>query len=148
MKEEGNTLFKSKDYAGAAEKYKAALGRLEQLMLREKPGDEEWSELLSLKIPLLLNLAQCRLSLADYYPVIEHCSEVLQQQPDNVKALYRRAKAHVGAWNPTEAKKDFAAVMDLDATLVTNCKKEIQNIEHLEQEKNDEDKAKMTKLFN
>jgi len=147
LKAEGNSLFGSKDFAGAAEKYKAALGRLEQLMLREKPGDEEWTELLSLKIPLLLNLAQCRLSLGDYYPVIEHCTEVLDKQPDNVKALYRRAKAHVGAWNPTEAKQDFATVMELDTTLVNNCKKEILNIEHLEQQKNDEDKAKMTKLF-
>ena len=116
-------------------------------MLREKPGDEEWDELLDLKIPLLLNLAQCRLSLGDYYPVIEHCTEVLDKQPNNVKALYRRGKAHVGAWNPTEAKEDFIAVMELDATLVTACKKEIQNIENLQQEKDGEDKAKMTKLF-
>ena len=147
LKAEGNSLFGSRDYSGAAEKYRAALGRLEQLMLREKPGEEEWTELLNLKIPLLLNLAQCRLSLGDYYPVIEHCTEVLDKQPNNVKALFRRAKAHVGAWNPAEAKDDFVAVMELDATLVAACKKEIQNIENLEQEKDEEDKAKMTKLF-
>ena len=29
-------------------------------MLREKPQEEEWNDLLELKIPLLLNLAQCR----------------------------------------------------------------------------------------
>jgi len=147
LKAEGNALFGRRDYPGAAEKYKAALGRLEQLMLREKPGDEEWTELLSLKIPLLLNLAQCRLSLGDFYPCIEHCTEVLDHQSDNVKALYRRAKAHVGAWNPAEARQDFTAVMELDTSLANNCRKEIQNIEDLEQIKNDEDKAKMTKLF-
>ena len=52
--------MKSENYAAAGEKYRDALGRLEQLMLREKPGEEEWKDLLNLKIPLLLNLAQCR----------------------------------------------------------------------------------------
>ena len=148
LKSEGNTLFAGKDYAGASDKYSAALGRLEQLMLREKPGDEEWNELLELKIPLLLNLSQCRLSLGDYYPVIELCDEVLKHQPNNVKALFRRAKAHVGAWNPTQAKQDFSSVMELDASLANTCKKEILTVENLEKEKNSEDKERMTKLFN
>jgi AH receptor-interacting protein len=33
------------------------------------------------------------------------------------QALYRRAKAHVGAWNPSQAKQDFTRVMQLDETL-------------------------------
>jgi len=148
LKADGNALFGQKNYQAASEKYRQALGRLEQLMLREKPGEEEWEELLKLKIPLLLNLAQCKLSLGDYYPAIEHCTEVLEHQPDNVKALYRRAKAHVGAWNPTEAKQDFEAVIGLDQTLVKTCKNEILSVEKLEKEKDDEDKGKMNKMFN
>jgi len=107
-----------------------------------------WDELLNLKIPLLLNLAQCRLSLSDYYPVIEHCTEVLDTQPANTKALYRRAKAHVGAWNPKEAKQDFEAVIELDQGLAKTCRKEITAVEMLEKEKDTEDKGKMNKLFN
>jgi len=76
LKAEGNSLFGKKDYAGASEKYRGALSRLEQLILREKPGEDEWNELMELKVPLLLNLSQCCLSLGDYYPVIEHCEEV------------------------------------------------------------------------
>ena len=148
LKADGNQLFGSKDYAGASEKYRQALGRLEQLMLREKPGEVEWDELLKLKIPLLLNLAQCRLSLSDYYPVIEHCTEVLDTQPANTKALYRRGKAHVGAWNPKEAKQDFEAVIELDQGLAKACRKEITAVEMLEKEKDVEDKGKMNKLFN
>ena len=53
------------------------MGRLEQLMLIEKPGEEEWDQLLQLKIPLLLNFSRCILSNGEYYAVIEHCSEVL-----------------------------------------------------------------------
>lgn len=148
LKAEGNAMFGAKDFTGASEKYKQALGRLEQLMLREKPGEEEWDELLKLKIPLLLNLAQCRLNLQDYYPVIEHCTEVLDHQPDNVKGLFRRAKGHVGAWNPKEAKEDFETVMSLDSTLASTCRKEISAVEKLEKEKDAADKGKMNKLFN
>jgi len=147
LKAEGNALFAARDFEGASEKYRDALGRLEQLMLREKPGEEEWEQLLQLKIPLLLNFSQCKLSNGEYYAVIEHCSEVLQHQPDNVKALFRRGKAHVGAWNPQEAKADFEAVIQLDNSLTKACRKEISDIELLEKMKDKEDKARMTKLF-
>lgn len=46
--------------------------------LREKPRDVEWNELNAMKLPLLLNYAQCKLLLEDYYAVIEHCSSVLE----------------------------------------------------------------------
>lgn len=62
MKAEGNALFAARDLEGASEKYRDALGRLEQLMLREKPGEQEWDQLLQLKIPLLLNFSQCKLT--------------------------------------------------------------------------------------
>merc|ERR1719251_252471 len=35
LKAEGNALFAARDFEGASEKYRDALGRLEQLMLRE-----------------------------------------------------------------------------------------------------------------
>merc|ERR1712141_573918 len=124
-----------------------AISRLEQLLLREKPQDEEWLELRKQKVPLLLNYSQCKLLMNEYYPVIEHCSEVLEIDPDNVKALYRRAKAHSGAWNPTEAKQDFQSVADRDSSLSMTCKKEIKKVEELEKQKNEEDKEKLKKLF-
>lgn len=46
--------------------------------LREKPRDVEWNELNAMKLPLLLNYAQCKLLMEDYYAVIEHCSSVLE----------------------------------------------------------------------
>lgn len=50
---------------------------------------------------------------------------------ENVKALYRRAKAHVGAWNPDEAKKDFQKCLELDENLTKSISKDL---EHLNQE--------------
>ena len=66
----------------------------------------------------------------------------------NVKALFRRAKGHVGAWNPEEAKKDFAKVVQLDSTLKKAVKKELKTIADLEKAREAEDKAKLQgKLF-
>jgi len=148
LKELGNKLFKEENFVGAEEKYRAALSRLEQLMLREKPGDTEWVELLELKIPLLMNLAQCRLKSGDYYEAITHTTEVIEHRPDNVKAFFRRGKAHLGAWNPEAAKEDFNKAMQLDESLTVTCKKEIVLIEEEEKRKNNEDKQKLDKLFN
>jgi AH receptor-interacting protein len=64
-----------------------------------------------------------------------------------VKALFRRAKAHVGAWNPREAKEDFSKVMELDPSLIAACKKELRNIEDMEKQKDAEDREKLKKLF-
>lgn len=115
---------------------------------REKPRDEEWSELNKIKIPILLNYAQCKLLASDYYSVIEHCTTVLETEPNNVKALFRRAKAHVGAWNCKEAEEDFRKVMKLDPKLKSLTQKELQELEKLKKAKNAEDKAKLLgKIF-
>ena len=57
------------------------------IMFREKPGDTEWTELLELKIPLLMNLAQCRLKANDYYEAITHTTEVIEHRPEHVKVI-------------------------------------------------------------
>lgn len=47
-----------------------------------------------------------------------------------MKALYRRAKANVGAWNPEEAKKDFRKCLELDKGLTKSVTKELDQLEH------------------
>ena len=67
---------------------------------------------------------------------------------DNIKALYRRAKAHLGAWNPDEAKKDFERVSQLDQSLQKAVRKELKVLEEMEKAKDEEDRAKLQgKLF-
>jgi len=51
---------------------------------REKPGDEDFVKLDEMKIPFLLNFAQCQLLLSDYYPAIEHTTEVLKRDPGSL----------------------------------------------------------------
>lgn len=66
---------------------------------------------------------------------------------DNVKALFRRAKAHVGVWNPVEARKDFERVVELDSSLTSLVKKELHALDVLIKAKDEEDKEKLKKLF-
>ncbi|XP_049851751.1 AH receptor-interacting protein [Schistocerca gregaria] len=148
LREKGNQLYKEKNFDEAAGLYAEALGLLEQLMLNEKPGDEEWNELNKMKIPLLLNYSQCKLYKREYYQVIEHCSTVLKDDPGNVKALFRRAKANVGAWKPFEARADFQRVIELDPSLTSTVRKELKLLDELERIKNEEDRAKLKgKIF-
>lgn len=67
--------------------------------------------------------------------------------PDNVKALFRRAKAHVGAWNPEEAQEDFQKVMTLDSSLTPAVQKELKLLEELQKRKDSEDRNKLKGLF-
>lgn len=85
---------------------------------------------------------------SDYYSVIEHCTTVLESDPNNVKALFRRAKAHIGAWNCKEAEQDFRRLTELDPNLENLARKELQELDKLIKAKNAEDKAKLLgKIF-
>ncbi|KAJ3664391.1 hypothetical protein Zmor_008566 [Zophobas morio] len=148
LKEMGNKEYKEKNYQIAADQYAKAIGIIEQLMIKEKPHEEEWNELDKMKLPLLLNFAQCKLMEGDYYAVIEHCTTVIKSDPDNVKAYYRRARAHVGAWNTREAFEDFKKVIELDPSLAAAVKKETAALEEQIKQKDSEDKEKLKNLFN
>lgn len=147
IREKGNTLFKEKKYNAACDTYAKGIGILEQLMLAEKPNEEEWLSLNRLKNPLLLNYAQCKLIEKEYYAVIEHCTTVLKHDPDNVKALYRRGKAYIGAWDETNAVKDLKRAAELDSTLENAVEKELQAFSAALKEKDQVDKTKLSKLF-
>lgn len=66
LRERGNNFYKASRFTEAETCYREAVGIVEQLMLKEKPHDEEWQELAAIKTPLLLNYAQCRLIAGDF----------------------------------------------------------------------------------
>jgi len=62
--------------------------------------------------------------------------------------LFRRAKAHVGAWNPQQAREDFTRVMQLDHLLMATVQKELKQLEEMERNQDEEDKSKLKgKIF-
>jgi AH receptor-interacting protein len=148
LKEQGNELFKSKLYKEASKKYQTALGFFEQLMLKEKPNDIEWNELNEQKIPILLNFCLCKFNLGEFYECIEHTNTILDTQPNNVKAIFRRAKAYSAIWNLEEARNDFKKCKELDPSLEKEVNSQLELLKKIEEKSIKEEKEKYRgKLF-
>ena len=117
-------------------------------MLKEKPNDTEWNELNEQKMPILFNFSLCLFHMNEFYRCIEHTSTILEHQPNNVKALFRRGKSHVAVWNVAEARADFARCRLLDASLEADIDAQLNHLNQLvlKREKVERDKFK-GKLF-
>ncbi|KAM7419252.1 hypothetical protein PAMA_016388 [Pampus argenteus] len=146
--EEGNMLFKQGQIQEATEKYYNGIACLKNLQMKEHPGDEAWIKLDNMITPLLLNYCQCKLMQGQYYEVIEHCSSLVFKYENNVKAFYKRAKAHAAVWNAAEARADFAKVLELDPTLGPSVAKELRAMEERIRSKEKEEKGRYKTLFN
>lgn len=66
---------------------------------------------------------------------------------DNVKALYRRAKAHTSVWNTDNAKDDFQKCATLDTSLTASVNKELKLLAEAMRQKDLEDKLKYQNIF-
>lgn len=71
----------------------------------------------------------------------------LSHTTDNVKAYYKRAKAHAAVWNETEARADFAKVLQLDPSLGPSVAKELKAMEEKLRAKEKEEKGRYKGLF-
>uniref|UniRef100_A0A4W2DQZ6 peptidylprolyl isomerase n=1 Tax=Bos indicus x Bos taurus TaxID=30522 RepID=A0A4W2DQZ6_BOBOX len=115
--QEGNRLYREGHVKEAAAKYYDAIACLKNLQMKEQPGSPDWIQLDQQITPLLLNYCQCKLVAEEYYEVLDHCSSILNKYDDNVKAYFKRGKAHAAVWNAQEAQADFAKVLQLDPAL-------------------------------
>lgn len=66
---------------------------------------------------------------------------------DNVKAYFKRGKAHAAVWNVAEAQADFAKVLALDPSLRSVVSKELRSLEARLREKDAEDKIRFKGIF-
>ncbi|KAG7384524.1 hypothetical protein PHYPSEUDO_002512 [Phytophthora pseudosyringae] len=87
----GNLFFKHGQYQRAAFHYHKALVYFEYVFT---DTDEEEAQADALKLKLLLNFAACRLKTMHLDDAVHHANQALEVDPDNVKALYRRAQAY------------------------------------------------------
>uniref|UniRef100_A0A8C3SX81 AIP/AIPL N-terminal FKBP-type PPIase domain-containing protein n=1 Tax=Chelydra serpentina TaxID=8475 RepID=A0A8C3SX81_CHESE len=144
---EGNRLVLLKRYQEAAAKYQEAVICLRNIQAKEKPWAEDWLSLEKLITPLVLNYCQCQLELGEYYEVLEHTTDLLQKNKENVKAYFKRAKAHAAVWNEKEAREDFLRVAQLDPSLAAAVKKELRLLGETMREKRVEDRQRYQGLF-
>lgn len=66
---------------------------------------------------------------------------------DNVKAYFKRGKAHAAVWNAQEAQADFAKVLELDPALAPIVSRELRALEARIRQKDEEDKARFRGIF-
>ncbi|XP_078526455.1 peptidyl-prolyl cis-trans isomerase FKBP8 [Lissotriton helveticus] len=90
-RERGNFYYQQGDYVLAVNSYDIAL-RIIRSSSKVDFTDEEEAELLDVKVKCLNNLAASQLKLDHFEAALKSCNLVLEQQPDNVKALFRKGK--------------------------------------------------------
>ncbi|ORC92355.1 peptidylprolyl isomerase [Trypanosoma theileri] len=109
---EGNTAFRDGRLDVAERKYRRALEFVEY-----DSGFDEATQTGARAARVLLwgNLAQVLLNKRQFKECVEYCNKTLEAERDNVKALYRRAKANtaLGEWD--DAKRDLEHILTLNA---------------------------------
>lgn len=102
-KEAADDLFKKGLFEQASEGYSCTLA----LLADEQTYQPERSLCFN-------NRAACRLQIRDYAATIADCGEVLCSDPDNVKALVRRAMSYEGLERYSKAAKDCREVLSIE----------------------------------
>lgn len=90
-RERGNFYYQRADYVFAINSYEIALKIVNSSSKVDFTPEEE-DELLDVKIKCLNNLAASQLKLDHYEAALKSCNLVLEQQPENIKALFRKGK--------------------------------------------------------
>nr|XP_023878158.1 70 kDa peptidyl-prolyl isomerase-like [Quercus suber]POE78746.1 peptidyl-prolyl cis-trans isomerase fkbp65 [Quercus suber] len=110
-KEEGNLLFKTGKYQRARKKYDKAAD-----FVNEDGSFENDEQKLAeqLRVSCWLNGAACSLKLRDFQGAIKLCSEVLDIEFHNVKALYRQAQAYMETADLVSAELDIKKALEAD----------------------------------
>ncbi|KAM3966096.1 cyclophilin 40 [Aphomia sociella] len=109
----GNALFGEERYKAAARKYRKCLRYIDVVQRRiEKIKDtgrrENFTDNLTTSaLQCHLNLAACYIKLEDFRMCVNCCNEVLELEPRNEKALYRRAQANYALKNYDNALLDL-----------------------------------------
>ncbi|KAL2904428.1 Peptidyl-prolyl cis-trans isomerase FKBP62 [Bienertia sinuspersici] len=92
MKVEGNSLFELGKFEDALEKY----GNAEVILVGYKFEEKvDRTEFWDLSLCIMLNSSACFSKLKEFERVGQVCSIILDFQPNNVKAMYRRAMAAI-----------------------------------------------------
>lgn len=112
LKEKGNKAYKEGKYIRAISKYEQALKPVEY----ETNFDEEIKkEAKEMKKLIWLNLAAVSLKQGEYHKAISNCTKVLEAEPTNIKALYRRSQAFMFRNDFIESERDIKLAHSLDS---------------------------------
>ncbi|KAM4707951.1 peptidyl-prolyl cis-trans isomerase FKBP8 [Discoglossus pictus] len=114
-RERGNFYYQQADYVFAINSYDIALNIVNSSSKVEFSVDEE-AELLDVKIKCLNNLAASQLKLDHYEAALKSCNMVLEHQPENIKALFRKGKVLAQQGECSEAITILRKALKLEPT--------------------------------
>ncbi|XP_020219678.2 70 kDa peptidyl-prolyl isomerase [Cajanus cajan] len=110
-KHDGNLLFKAESFRRASKKYEKAVKYIE---FAHSFNEDEKSHANTLRLSCNLNNAACKLKLGEYIEASRLCTKVLEQDPSNIKALYRRCQAYLKTSDLEKAEADVKTALIID----------------------------------
>nr|CAD2200660.1 unnamed protein product [Meloidogyne enterolobii] len=117
FKERGTKFFGEGKYQLALSKYNAIVSLLE-FARPSKPDEEEGKQLTEkygqTLIAAWLNIVLVNLKMGEKAEAIRNCDKVLEKNPKNVKALYRKAQAQQMFKDFEEAIETYKIVLELE----------------------------------
>lgn len=110
-KEVGSNLFRKGRYILALGRYKK-VGEMFNYVDNLEEGNKKKAK--ELKRICELNSASCYLKLKDYSEAKKNCNNVLKEDSQNAKALFRRAQADIGLNNFMDSMHDLKRLVEMD----------------------------------
>jgi tetratricopeptide (TPR) repeat protein len=114
----GNICVKNQEYTRALKHYSKALFGLKMLFDGNKAEflqsrQDAVKYIAEIEIPTCLNLTFCYLKTGEWHYAIKYSTQVIENDPDNVKAYYRRGVAYTKIGEISKAKENLAIALDL-----------------------------------
>lgn len=116
-----NRLFREGRYRLARERYLQAIDLFSHMDLpkardRFLGQPQVLADCKAFRVACRLNIAACSIKLEDPPCARAACDAVLYEQPQNSKALYRRAQAHMLTEDYGDACRDLRRLLDVEST--------------------------------
>ncbi|KAJ1607925.1 putative peptidylprolyl isomerase [Cryptosporidium canis] len=106
--DEGNIKYQNNQIEDAIFEYKNALIYVDYTFPEDKALEEEYNNLIT---RINLNLSACFLKINEFNMTILHCNKVLQNDPNNIKALYRLSQAYMNIYEFNKALEIIEGVL-------------------------------------
>ena len=107
LRQRGNALYREGELFEAAKLYEQAVHKFADWYVEKFATDEERKMVHAVKLPSHSNLAACSWKLGNHQHCVVHCTQVLNVEPDNAKALYRRGVCYTALSEFDDAKADL-----------------------------------------
>jgi tetratricopeptide (TPR) repeat protein len=149
LKEMGNVAFKESNFKMARTHYEEALEFIRPHKDAAPINDitpEKVQEMKSLFISLHGNTSMVYLKEENWTQVIKSTEEILKDEPENIKALYRRAVAHHRTGGYEESRDGLNRVLSLDSSNTAAKKELVEVLKSLKEQKRKEKNA-MSSMF-